>query len=70
MPNQLLRKYVAYARKYVKPSLSPEAAEVIQVCVCVYVCVLLCGDVMYVYTHVHGCSLHTFILKYVFRNFT
>ncbi|XP_065908945.1 DNA helicase MCM8-like [Dysidea avara] len=30
VPNQLLRKYVAYARKYVKPSLSPEAAEVIQ----------------------------------------
>ena len=38
MPNQLLRKYVAYARKYVKPSLSPEAAEVIQVRICAYAC--------------------------------
>jgi len=31
VPTQLLRKYIAYARKYVYPSLSSEAADVIQV---------------------------------------
>ncbi|NXP43899.1 MCM8 helicase, partial [Heliornis fulica] len=31
IPHQLLRKYVGYARQYVHPRLSPEAAEVLQV---------------------------------------
>ena len=31
IPQQLLRKYVGYARKYVHPQLSPEAADVLQV---------------------------------------
>uniref|UniRef100_A0A8B9PKA5 DNA helicase MCM8 n=1 Tax=Apteryx owenii TaxID=8824 RepID=A0A8B9PKA5_APTOW len=30
IPHQLLRKYVGYARQYVHPTLSPEAAEVLQ----------------------------------------
>ena len=30
IPHPLLRKYIAYARKYVKPKLSPEAASVLQ----------------------------------------
>ncbi|CAN8203071.1 unnamed protein product [Coccothraustes coccothraustes] len=30
IPHQLLRKYVGYARQYVHPSLSPEAAQVLQ----------------------------------------
>lgn len=30
IPHPLLRKYIAYARKYVKPKLSPEAADVLQ----------------------------------------
>ncbi|KAL0269654.1 UNVERIFIED_CONTAM: hypothetical protein PYX00_007309 [Menopon gallinae] len=30
IPHALLRKYVAYARKYVKPKLTPEAARVLQ----------------------------------------
>ena len=30
VPCQLLRKYIDYARKYVHPRLSPEAAEVLQ----------------------------------------
>uniref|UniRef100_A0A4W4F678 DNA helicase MCM8 n=1 Tax=Electrophorus electricus TaxID=8005 RepID=A0A4W4F678_ELEEL len=30
IPHQLLRKYVGYARHYVQPSLSPEAAKVLQ----------------------------------------
>ena len=31
VPTQLLRKYIAYARKYVHPHLSSDAADVIQV---------------------------------------
>lgn len=31
VPSQLLRKYVGYARKYVHPHLSKEAADEIQV---------------------------------------
>lgn len=31
IPSQLLRKYVQYARKYVHPKLSTEAATVLQV---------------------------------------
>lgn len=31
IPCQLLRKYVGYARKYVHPRLSTEAADVLQV---------------------------------------
>ncbi|NXW06130.1 MCM8 helicase, partial [Fregetta grallaria] len=30
IPHQLLRKYVGYARQYVHPNLSPEAAQVLQ----------------------------------------
>uniref|UniRef100_A0A8D2PE56 DNA helicase MCM8 n=1 Tax=Zosterops lateralis melanops TaxID=1220523 RepID=A0A8D2PE56_ZOSLA len=30
IPHQLLRKYVGYARQYVHPTLSPEAAQVLQ----------------------------------------
>ncbi|NWX40687.1 MCM8 helicase, partial [Steatornis caripensis] len=30
IPHQLLRKYVGYARQYVRPNLSPEAAQVLQ----------------------------------------
>ena len=30
IPHQLLRKYIAYARTYVHPNLSPQAAQVIQ----------------------------------------
>ncbi|XP_067421428.1 DNA helicase MCM8 isoform X1 [Emydura macquarii macquarii] len=30
IPHQLLRKYVGYARQYVRPKLSPEAAQVLQ----------------------------------------
>ncbi|XP_060642079.2 DNA helicase MCM8 isoform X2 [Anolis sagrei] len=30
IPHQLLRKYVGYARQYVQPRLSPEAAQVLQ----------------------------------------
>ena len=30
IPHRLLRKYIAYARKYVHPKLSPEAAKVLQ----------------------------------------
>lgn len=30
IPASLLRKYISYARQYVHPSLSPEAAEIIQ----------------------------------------
>nr|XP_028578029.1 DNA helicase MCM8 isoform X1 [Podarcis muralis] len=30
VPHQLLRKYVGYARQYVHPTLSPEAAQVLQ----------------------------------------
>lgn len=30
IPHQLLRKYIAYARKYVCPSLSNEASAIIQ----------------------------------------
>ena len=32
IPSQLLRKYVQYARKYVCPKLSSDAAKVLQVC--------------------------------------
>ena len=31
VPPQLLRKYIGYARKYVHPTLSDEAADVLQV---------------------------------------
>lgn len=31
VPPQLLRKYIAYARKYVQPQLSKESAKVLQV---------------------------------------
>ncbi len=31
VPPQLLRKYIGYARKYVHPTLSKEAADVLQV---------------------------------------
>lgn len=31
IPPQLLRKYIGYARKYVHPQLSPDAASVLQV---------------------------------------
>ncbi|XP_053568665.1 DNA helicase MCM8 [Bombina bombina] len=31
IPHQLLRKYIAYARQYVHPKLSPDAAQVLQV---------------------------------------
>ena len=31
VPSQLLRKYIGYARKYVHPHLSAEAADVLQV---------------------------------------
>jgi uncharacterized protein HemY len=30
IPCELLRKYIAYARKYVHPKLSPEAARILQ----------------------------------------
>lgn len=40
VPTQLLRKYIAYARKYVHPSLSSDAADVIQVRICMYACLL------------------------------
>ncbi|KAM8947570.1 DNA helicase MCM8 [Pelodytes ibericus] len=30
IPHQLLRKYIAYARQYVQPHLTPEAAQVLQ----------------------------------------
>jgi len=30
IPLELLRKYIAYARKYVHPRLSPEASRVLQ----------------------------------------
>lgn len=30
LPRDLMKKYIAYARKYVKPKLTPEAAGVIQ----------------------------------------
>ena len=30
LPVQLLRKYIAYARQYVRPRLSDEACEVLQ----------------------------------------
>ncbi len=33
VPPQLLRKYIGYARKYVHPTLSEEAADVLQVTV-------------------------------------
>ena len=35
VPPQLLRKYIGYARKYVHPTLSEEAADVLQVGQCV-----------------------------------
>ena len=31
IPPQLLRKYIQYARKYVQPKLSSEAAKILQV---------------------------------------
>ena len=31
IPPQLLRKYIAYARKYVHPKLTPDAASILQV---------------------------------------
>ena len=30
LPRDLMKKYIAYARKYVKPKLTPEACQVIQ----------------------------------------
>ncbi|MCL4129942.1 UNVERIFIED_CONTAM: hypothetical protein GTU68_040774, partial [Idotea baltica] len=30
IPHQLVRKYICYARKYVKPKLTPSAAKVLQ----------------------------------------
>ena len=33
VPPQLLRKYIQYARKYVQPKLSSEAAKILQVCI-------------------------------------
>lgn len=30
IPHPLLRKYIAYARKYVKPKIGPEAAKVLE----------------------------------------
>ena len=46
VPTQLLRKYIAYARKYVHPSLSSDAADVIQVCLATYASIsCVCGIV-------------------------
>lgn len=30
IPSSLIRKYIAYARKYCQPRLSPEAAEILK----------------------------------------
>ena len=37
VPSVLLRKYIGYARKYVHPQLTPDAADVLKVCKCTHI---------------------------------
>ena len=53
IPVQLLRKYIGYVRKYIHSRIGEEAAQVLQVFVCMhvkvwYVHVRVCGSNMYV----------------------
>ena len=53
VPTQLLRKYIAYARKYVQPHLSSDAADVIQVySIILSMCLYALQNITYLYKYI------------------